>query len=72
MERQLLVAELPVLFEQSAAQHRLRRQALPSGLFHTAPAQVLRHLGDQRRMLVQPPRHRLQLTADLVSGEQIE
>jgi hypothetical protein len=33
MERQLLVAQLVVLLEQGAAQHRLRRQSLPPGCF---------------------------------------
>ena len=54
MKRQLLVAQLTVLLEQPAAQHQLRRQALPSGLLDAVPAQVLRHQPDQRRMLIQP------------------
>ena len=40
MESELFVAQLPVLLEQSAAQHRLRRQPSSSGLRDTAPAQV--------------------------------
>ena len=72
MKRQLLVAQLAMLLEKRAAQHRLRRQALPSGLLDLSPAQILRHQPEQRAMLVQPLRHRLQLAADLVLGEEIE
>jgi hypothetical protein len=36
------------------------------------PAQALRHQAGQLAMVIQPHRHRLQLTADLVSGEAIE
>ena len=72
MERQLLVAQLAMLLEQRAAQHRLRRQALPPGLLDAVPAQVRRDQAEQLAMLVQPLRHRLQLAADLVSGEEIE
>ena len=72
MKGQLLVAQLAVLLEQRAAQHRLRRQALPSGRAHAVAAQVLRHQPEQRAMRIQPLRHRLQLAADLVPGEDIE
>ena len=72
MERQLLVAQLAILLEQRAAQHRLRRQALPSGRAHAVVAQVLRHQAKHRAMRIQPLRHRLQLAADLVPGEDIE
>ena len=72
MERQLFVAQLTVLLEQRATQHRLRRQALPSGRAHAVAAQVLRHQPEQHAMPIQPLRHRLQLAADLVPGEDIE
>jgi hypothetical protein len=61
-----------VLLEQRAAQHRLRRQALPPGLLDPVPAQVRRDQARQLAMVIQPRRHRLQLTADLVPGEEIE
>ena len=61
-----------MLLEERTAQHRLRRQALPSGLLHPVAAQVPCDKAEQRRMLVQPLRGFLQLAADLVSGEQIE
>ena len=72
MERQLLVAQLPVLLEQRAAQHRFGRQALPSGGLDADPNQIARHQAKQIAMLIQPLRHRLQLVADLVRGENIE
>jgi hypothetical protein len=72
MERQLLIAQLPVLLEQRTAQHALCRQALPPGLLDPVPAQVRRDQANERAGLIQPCRHRLELTADLVSGEQIE
>ena len=72
MKCQLLVAQLAVLLEKRAAQHRLRRQASPSGLLDPVAAQVRRHQAEQRAMRIQPVRHRLQLAADLVPGENIE
>jgi len=72
MKRQLLVAQLAVLLEQRAAQHRLRRQALTPGRLDAVPAKVRRDQAEQRAVVVQPRRHRLELTADLVSGETIE
>jgi len=65
MKRQLLVAQLVVLFDESTAQHRLRRQTLP------APVTPCRRRSDDQKiaMVVQPLRHRLQLTTDLVLGE---
>jgi hypothetical protein len=72
MERQLLIAQLPILFEKRAAQDCFGRQALPSGGLDADPDQVSGHLGEQIVMLVQPLRHRLQLVADLVRGENIE
>jgi hypothetical protein len=53
-------------------QHRLRRQSLAPALFDPVPAQVRRDQARQLAMVVQPRRHRLQLTADLVPGEEIE
>ena len=72
MERQLLVAQLAVLLEHGAAQHRLRRQALAPGLLDAVPAQVRRDQAEQLAMIIEPRRHRLELTADLVSGKKIE
>jgi hypothetical protein len=46
MKRQLLVAQLTVLFEEPAAEHRFRRQPLPSRLLDTMPAQILRYQSD--------------------------
>ena len=40
--------------EQRAAEHRLRRQAMPSGLSHSLTPQVRRHQAEQRAMLIQP------------------
>ena len=61
-----------MLLEKPAAQDRLGRQTLSPGLLDAMPAQILRHQPDQLAMLVQPLRHRLQLAADLVIGEEIE
>ena len=72
MERQLLVAQLAVLLEQPAAQHRLRRQPLTPGLLDAVPAQVRRDQAGQLAMVIEPRRHRLQLAADLVPGKEIE
>ena len=72
MEGQLLVAQLPVLLEDRAAQYGFGWQTLPSGRLDAAPTQVSRHHGKQIAMLIQPLRHRLQLAADLVRGEKIE
>jgi hypothetical protein len=72
MECQFLVAQLAMLLEMPASMHRLRRQALPSGLLDLAPPQVARHQTEHRAMLIQPLRHRLQLTTDLVPREKIE
>ena len=72
MKSQLLIAQLTMLLEQPAAQRRFRRQSSPPGLLHTAPTQVLGDQPDQCRMLVQPLRHRLQFTPDLMPGEKIE
>ena len=72
MERQLFVTQLTVLLEQGAAQHRFGRQAFPSGRLDPVPTKVCRHQAEQVAMLVEPLRHRFQLTADLVRGENIE
>ena len=72
MECQFLVAQLPVLLEDRAAQYRFGRQTLPSGGFDANPDQIAGHQAKQFAMLVQPSRHRLQLAADLVCGEDIE
>ena len=72
MERQLLIAQLPMLLEHRTAQHALRRQAVAARLLDPAPAQVRRHQAEQLAVLVQPHRHRLELAADLVPREQIE
>jgi hypothetical protein len=72
MKGQLLITQLAMLLEQGAAQHGFRRQALPAGLPETMPAQVACHQPEQIAMLIQPLRHRLQFTTDLVFGEKIE
>ena len=72
MKRKLLIAQLAMLLEKRTAQDRFGRQTLSPGLFDAMPAQILRHQPDDLAMLVQPLRHRLQLPADLVIGEEIE
>jgi hypothetical protein len=72
MARQLLAAQLAVLLEQGAAQHRLRRQPLAPGLLQPVPAQVRHDQTGQLAVIIEPGGHRLQLTADLVPGEEIE
>jgi len=72
MKRQLLVAQLAMLLEKRAAQDRLGWQAFPPGLLDAVSAQILGRQPGEFAMLVQPLRHRLQLAADLVLGEQIE
>ena len=72
MKRQFLIAQLAMLLEKRAAQDQLGRQAFSPGLLNAVSAQILRRQPDQLAMLVQPLRHRLQLAADLVIGEQIE
>jgi hypothetical protein len=47
-------------------------EAFSPGLLDAAAAPVLGRQPDELAMLVQPLRHRLQLAADLVSGEEIE
>jgi hypothetical protein len=71
MKRQLLIAQLAMLLEKGAAQDRLSRQAFSPGLFNAVSALILRRQPDELTMLVQPLRHRLQLAADLVIGEEI-
>jgi hypothetical protein len=53
-KRQLLIAQLAVLLEHGAAQHRLRRQALPPGLLHAISAQVRRDQAGQLAVVVEP------------------
>lgn len=72
MEGQLLIAQLAVLLEERAAQYRFGRQPLPSGGLDATSTQISHHQTKQVTMLIQPPRHRLQLMADLVRGEKIE
>ena len=72
MERQFLVAQLPTLLEKRTTQHRFGRQALPPGGLDAAPDQVTGNQAKQIAMHIQPSRHRLQLAADLVCGENIE
>jgi hypothetical protein len=71
-EGQLLIAELPILLEQRTAQHARRRQALLPGRLDPVSAQVPCDQAKQPAVVVQPLRHRLELTADLVPGEPIE
>ena len=72
MKRQFLVAQLAMLLEYRAAQDRLGRQAFSPGFLDAVSAQILRRQSDELAMLIQPLRHRLQLAADLVIGEEIE
>jgi hypothetical protein len=72
MEREFLVTQLTMLLEEPATQRRFRRQAMPSGVCHPAPAQIFRHQVQQFAVTIQPFRHSLQLPAGLVTGETIE
>jgi len=72
MERQLFVTQLTLLLEQGTAQHRFGGQAFSSGCLDPMLTKVCRHQAEQVAMLVEPLRHRFQLTADLVRGENIE
>ena len=72
MERQLLIAQLAVLLEHGAAQHRLRRQPLAPGRLDPLLAQINPDQAGELAVVVEPCGHRLQLAADLVPGEQIE
>jgi hypothetical protein len=57
---------LALLFEQRAAQHRLRRQPPPPGLVQSLASQVTRHQGHQSTLAIQPARNCFQFAADLV------
>src|SRR5262249_54769653 len=72
MERQFVVAQLPILLEKRTSQHRLGGQALPPGGLDAEPHQVTGHHPKQIAMLVEPLRHRLQLVADLMRSENVE
>jgi len=72
MKRQLLIAQLAMLLEKRATQDREGRQAFSPGLLDAVSAQILPRQPDELAMLVQPLRHRPQLPADLVIGEEIE
>ena len=54
MEGQLLIAQLAVLLEHGAAQHRLGRQPLSPGRFDAVPAQVRCNQAGQLAMVVEP------------------
>jgi len=54
MKRQLLIAQLAMLLEKSAAQDRLGRQTLSTGLLNAVSAQIVRRQPDEIAMLVQP------------------
>jgi len=69
---QLLVTELTLLLEQSAAQHAFRRQSAPAGLTHSLAPQVTRNQAGQLALAVQPLRHRLKFAADLVLRKHFE
>ena len=71
VKRQLLVAQLAVLLQQTRAQHRLGRKPVASGLLDPVTTQVGGDQARQLTMLVEPP-HRPQLAADLVQREDIE
>ena len=72
MKRQFLIAHLAVLLQQRAAQHGFRRQATPAGFANAVAAQIVADQAQQWTMLIEPVRDLLQLTADLVRGEDIE
>jgi hypothetical protein len=72
MKGQLLVAQLPILLEQRAAQHGFRRETVSSRLLDPVPAQIANHQTQQRTVLIEPLRDRFQLAADLVHRENIE
>jgi predicted Zn-dependent protease len=61
-----------VLLEHRTAQHALRRQAVAARVLDAVPAQVRRNQAEQRTVLIQPCRYRLELAADLVPREKIE
>ena len=70
MKRQFLVAQLAMLLGEHSAADSAGRPSRPVSLTpcrRESPPQL-----DKFAMLVQPLRHRLQLAADLVSGEEIE
>jgi len=69
---QLVVTQLSLLLEQRTAQHRLRRQASASGFAQSVARQIAGHQAHQRALPIQPLRDRLQLTADLVPGKDLE
>src|SRR6201984_1849706 len=52
--------------EQSAAQHAFRWQSVPAGLTHSLSPQVTRNQAGQLALAVQPLRHRLEFTANLL------
>lgn len=70
MKRQLLVAQLPVLFEQRTAQRRFGGQPAAAG--PRVRAQVRGHETEQRGMCIEWVRHALELAADVVCGELFE
>ena len=65
MERQFLVAQLAMLLEHGGMPCRPVSS-------DPVPAQVRRDQAGQLGVVIEPRGHRLQLTADLVSGEEIE
>jgi hypothetical protein len=69
---QFLVTELALLFQERAAQHRLRRQPPSAGLAQPFAPQIARHQAHQRALPIQPGRNRPQLAADLVCGKDLE
>ncbi len=69
MKRPFLVTQLAVLFEEGTAQHRLRRQPLPASFREPLSAQIGGHQLQKIAMAIEPLRHRLQLTTDLVLDE---
>jgi hypothetical protein len=69
---QFLVAELALLLQDRAAQHRFRRQPAPPGLVQPFAPQVTRHQAHQDALPIKPVRDHLQLAAHLVSGKDLE
>jgi hypothetical protein len=54
----MLTTQLPLLFEQRTAQHRLRWQPPPSGFVQTVAAQIAGRQAYQHALAIQPLRDR--------------
>ena len=72
MECQLFVGQLPMLFEERAAQNGFCRQTFASSLLQPATAKVGRDPLHQLAMLIKPCRYGLELSTQLVVAKDIE